>query len=115
MILPPEEKKAYHPVYMYEKDWAQITLYFNILKGISNLSKTRALRDLIHSWVEREIAPSLKKIANNPGMVEARKEIKYSYPDLFEEIVDPIFHDKKPKKPTKIEDTKDTEASEFSQ
>lgn len=57
-LLPKE--KYNQKVYVFQEDWETINRYFALTKGRSPLSKTRAIREVIHSWVVTVIRPQLQ-------------------------------------------------------
>lgn len=56
-ILPKE--KYNQKVYVFREDWELIDEYFSLIKGHSPLTKTQAIREVIHAWVRDVIRPAL--------------------------------------------------------
>lgn len=62
MSEPSREKIKTDGLYVFKEDWRIIDEYFRLMKGRSALTKTAALRTLIHTWVQRSILPALHSL-----------------------------------------------------
>lgn len=58
------QAKSEQKINLYKKDWKDISDFFALIKGRSRLTKTAALREVIHKWADKEIRPALRKIRN---------------------------------------------------
>jgi hypothetical protein len=58
-------------LYIYKEDWAIINEYFGRVAGRSTLTKTKALREVIHSWTQNKLVPELARLREDENAVAA--------------------------------------------